>query len=219
LFFLDTPKNLNLRPPEMQADKLPDIPLERKWKLWYSARPTPEEIKVYGKYDAQEKIARDLHKDRPLSTIKEFYGNYLALPVPSSLPHFHKISLMVDGMHPSWTEPALVEADGGVIVLCFNPECADEVAEHIFMAEIAHLVMVPRDPAAADSKLCELVGCSLMRAKRWEAGSHKDWLECSIFHDCAAREKELLDALIGAIQPRVANFKMTHESKFHKLGH
>eukprot|EP00760_Papus_ankaliazontas_P001657 PhM_4_TR10558/c0_g1_i1/m.60557 len=185
------------------------------WCLWYAQRPTPEQIKLYGKYDAQEKIAQNLNEGAPIHTLRQFWGNFLALPKLTSLPHFHKVTFMRSDLTPSWHEDLLVQRKGGVISLCFNKVCANEVAEYILMCLIAGLINIPRDDN--DKETCELCGVSFMCGKRWDAGTVKEWLECAVYHDCEARDKEILAELEKAVRGRVKNFEMTQEVKYHKL--
>ena len=217
------------------SDAPPKITFATPYYFWYAPKPTQEDMMRYGKYNAQEKIARCAHPDQSIDTPKNFWSNFLALPMISTLPYFHQMSLMKKGLTPSWTDPVLLSHSGGVITLCFHLDCADKAVEYLLIAIISHAFpekgnsMEEAHSSDVHSKTInipqtidwELVGCSLMRAKRREQGLQKEWLECSIYHQNtrnSLQEKEILDKLLDNIRSRVPDFRMTHEPKFSRLG-
>ncbi|KNH09652.1 eukaryotic translation initiation factor 4E [Perkinsela sp. CCAP 1560/4] len=203
----------------------PDIRLKHAYALWYSPQPTNEERSEHGIYDAQDKIASCLNKTAPIDTIKKFWANYLALPKPSTIPFFHKISLMRSDMKPLWSEPALQQS-GGVITFTLDRTFADDVLDFVLMAIIGGTLCVfEKTPAEAGNpnescvtpKPNVLVGCSIMRRrKRDRFQVQKDWIDCHIYLKDTTDDVRLYQALMDDIEEHVPGFKMG-EAKHYRF--
>ena len=197
-----------------------DIQLSHSYALWYSPKPTFHDFEKYGKYEAQEKLARNLNENFPIDTLKKFWANYNYIPKPSTMPFFHKISLMRKGMRPSWTDPALQEK-GGVIAFTMDKEYASEVIDYLLMAIIGDTLVVfqksTQEGAAehrVEKKPNALAGCSFTRRKKRDISGTKEWFDCHLYLSDCTDDCRLFQQFTEDLEENISGFKMTGDAKF-----
>ena len=197
-----------------------DIQLSHSYALWYAPKPSFQDFEKYGKYEAQDKVARNLNENFPIDTLKKFWANYNTLPKPSSMPYFHKISFMRKDMKPFWSEPAL-QANGGVVTFILENEYANDVIDYIVMAIIGDMLWVYQKSTAegaeegsVEKKPNALAGCSFTRRRKRDMSGLKEWFDCHIYLTDCTDDCRLFQSLTDDLEENISGFKMSGDAKF-----